>query len=531
MAEMSVTILMLIPILLPFVAALVIFGFKKWLKSFAAELGAGVLIAIVALIAALNYRIMNSSTKILYGVYNTSVGNEYGPPIGVQFRADGFSTWFMLLINIIIIFVFIFESAKQREKPEAPIYVSIILFLVAGINGVSLSYDFLTMILSWVIIGVSLISLISFKRQTENLKEGGVRSFILIGLSIALLLLAVVLCYGVFGTLNFDTIRNDDAIMSSSRIQNIPFVIYTIIALVVIGFGIFANVFLLNLWMPKTIQKTSGTTQFFMMGITSSLALVSMFRVLLSFFNPENYDMANYPMLLAIFGLLTAFEGALLLIYQVTKKESENISLTKIIIFSAFANIGIILTCLSLGSMSIESSQESLLSIKECMGYSMLQMINLALSMFLSFTAKDRIVEKRNMSDSLPDLKGIAREYPLTTFILIISIFSTIGLLPTFGGVNLYMLLLSLIKLDCLFFAIALIVIVIMMLFGYLLVFKYILFGKSTRDVSLTEGGLSRDLSLQTFFGTLLALCLIVFGLLPFIIDNQIVEYIDLFFS
>ncbi|NHJ31385.1 MAG: hypothetical protein FK732_00840 [Asgard group archaeon] len=523
MAEISVNFMMIFLIILPFSIALIIFGFRKWLKNFAGEIGAATLISIVGIVAALNYRVRNTSTKILYGIYNTSQSTDYGPPLGVQLRIDGFTSWFLLLINIVIIFIFIYESIKQREKPEGPVHISLLLFITAGINSVMIANDFFTLFLSWVIIGIALISLMTFRRRAIDLKEGGIRSYILVGLSISFLLLAVVLCYGVFGTLNFDVIKNDDTILASSRMQDLTLVLYTIIALVVVGFGLFANIFLLNLWMPKTIEHSPASTQVFTTGITSSIALISIFKVLFSFFNPESFTGIAYPQVLVIVGILTALEGAILIIYQVTRKDEDKASLTKIIIYSAFVNIGIVLTGISLGGFAVELESEGIFDLSDCIGYSALQLINLAISMFLTLTAKERLVSKKG-SEKLFALRGSAKEFPLTNFMLIIGLSSTIGLLPTFGGVNIYMLVFSLIQSNFIGYAIFIVIVLVLMLIGYLMVFKFLVFDKPTKETSFSSGNIIQDFSLHTFIGLLIALGLIVFGIVPSIISNNILE-------
>ncbi|MBK5112640.1 MAG: hypothetical protein KGD59_08660 [Candidatus Heimdallarchaeota archaeon] len=527
MAAISLNFMMIFLVILPFIIAIIIFGFRKWLKNFAGEIGAATIIAVVALIAALNYALKsNPSTNIIYGIYDTSKGTDYGPPLGVQLRFDGFTSWFLLIINIVIVFIFIYEATKQREKPEGPIHISLLLFITAGINGVMIANDFFTLFLSWVIIGIAIISLITFRRRAIDLKEGGIRSYISIGLSISFILLAVVLCYGVFGTLNFDVIKNNGSILASTRIQNLTLVLYTIIALVIVGFGLFANIFLLNLWMPKAIEYSPASTQVITTGITSSIALLSIFKVLFSFFNPESFVGMAYPQVLAVIGILTALEGAVLIIYQVTRKDQDKASLTKIIIYSAVVNIGIALTGMSLGGFTIELGSEGIFHLSDIIGYSALQLINLAITMFLTLTAKERLVSKSG-SEKLFALRGSAKDYPLTVFMLIIGLSSTIGLLPTFGGVNIYMLVFSLIQLNFIGYAIFIVLILVLMLIGYLMVFKFLIFDKPTTESSF-GGNLSQDLSLHTFLGILIALGLILFGLIPSIISNNILENISL---
>ncbi|NHK31631.1 MAG: hypothetical protein FK730_09785 [Asgard group archaeon] len=523
MATTSVNLMILIPILLPFTIAIIIFGLRKWLNNFAGEIASGAIIINIAIIAALNFRVQQTTSKILFGFYNTTAGIEYSSPLGVQLRVDGFIGWFLLFVNIIIVLVFAYEATNQRNKPEGTIYISLLLFITAGVNAVAFADDFFTLFLAWVIIGASLITLVVFKRRREDLREGGIRTYILVGLGLIFILLAVILSYGLFGSLNFDYIKSNITLLFSSRIQNATLLIYLIISLTIIGFGLFANIFLLNLWMPKAVDKAPASTQFFSFGIISGFSILSIVRVIYSLFNPSIFSSLNYPIILSIIGLITAIEGSLLLVYQVFRKDKENISLTKIITFMIFTNIGLIITGISVSGLLNTTEIDSLLTVKDCLGYSSLHLINLVITSYLSYTSKERLMINRNNSDKLPDLRSVGKEFPLTSVILVLSLTSTIGLLPTFGGVNLYMIIFSLIQLEFYGFAITFILVIILLIISYLIVLKYLLFDKYTRSISMS-GGLINDLTLPNFFGIIVAIGLLILGFIPNIIASKIVE-------
>ena len=123
MVETSINLMLIVPILLPFFIALIIFSFRKWLNNFAGEIATGSIIVNIAIIAALNYHVQQTSTKIIYGFYNTTAGSEYGSPLGVQLRIDGFIGWFLMFVNIIIALVFAYEATNQRNQPDGSIYI------------------------------------------------------------------------------------------------------------------------------------------------------------------------------------------------------------------------------------------------------------------------------------------------------------------------------------------------------------------------------------------------------------------------
>ncbi|NHJ05176.1 MAG: hypothetical protein EAX90_10145 [Candidatus Heimdallarchaeota archaeon] len=517
----AISILILMPILLPFLLALIIFGLRKWLTSFSGELGTGIVVINIAIIAAIIARVMDSYHKILYGIYENSQGLEYGAPTGIQFRIDGATGWLMLSLNILMFFIFAYESSKRREQISSPIYVSLLLFLLAGINCVLISYDFFTLFLSWVLICLTLILMLTFSRKGEDLKESGIRSYITFGLSMGFLLFAVVLCYGIFGTLNFDYVSNHKELFTLEIQQNFTLLIYLIIALVVISFGLIAQLFLLNLWVPNTTEKASTSTKIIISGFTSFIALISLFRILYSFFNPRNYQGVNYSLVLAIIGIITAFQGILLIIHQLSRKESEGISITKIIIFSAITNIGIIMTTLSFSGIVISENSETTF-IENCIGYSYLHVINIGITLFILFITSEKFSQWRNESDNLYDLRGIGKTLRITALVFIIGLFSNVGLIPTFGGITIFMLITSLIQSGYFVFGILIAIITFALFICYLYIIKIILFDKP--ESGILTGNLGDDISFSTILGLVLSIVLIILGFLPSILANGLIN-------
>ncbi|MHA1555858.1 MAG: proton-conducting transporter transmembrane domain-containing protein, partial [Candidatus Heimdallarchaeota archaeon] len=424
----AVNIILLIPILLPFLLGVIIFGLRKWLKSFSGEIAVAGIIAVTAFLGAIITQVKASTTKIIYGVYDTSLGVEYAPPTGVQLRSDGVSSWILLFLNIILIFVLIYETSKIREKQNAPIYVSFFLLLISGINGTFIAYDFFTLFLSWVIIGISLILLITFDRTKEDLRVGGVKAYMTIGFAIALLLLAVILTYGLFGTLNFAFIF-ENGLFNATLLQNLNLLVYFIIALVIISLGIFANLFLLNIWTTSTIQNARTGVKIMVTGFTSIAAVFSIIRILNSIFNPAIFPGTNYSFVIAGIGLVTAFEGIFLIVGQLIKKEDVN--LMKIIVYTTFVNIGIVLTALSFNGIISGENLAEVKLLQDCLGYGFLHMANIAATIFLSYICIEKFANASGGSYDLREMRGIGKDLPVSGFIFTVSLLSNVGILPT----------------------------------------------------------------------------------------------------
>ncbi|MBD3191555.1 MAG: hypothetical protein GF308_12975 [Candidatus Heimdallarchaeota archaeon] len=524
---LSVNFLLLLPIIIPFLGGILLFGFRKWIKGFAGEISVAVIIILVMVIAAITHQVNETASKIVYGIYNTSQGIEYGPPIGVQIRADGFSSWFLLFISIIEVCILMWETNKNRDDPNTPLLFSLSLFLIAGINGVLFSYDFFTLFLSWTIITIALIVLIGFDQQKKQIGNKIAITYKMLGLALALMLFAIVLCYGIFGTLNFDFVKKHSDLLSPERAKALAGVISLCIALIITAFGILAHFCFINFWMPETIEDAPTSTKVFITTIVSGGAVFSIIQTLTSFFPSSSSLFPNYPLILGIIGIITTFEGVLLIIGEVGKKEPQEADLSKIIIYSTFVNIGIILTGLTLGSFGSLTGTENSDMLTNLVGYSTLQIINFMVSMFLCLFSTERLSRKMENSYNLFTLQGAMKKLPLTTFILIIALLSLGGCLPTLGGVTIYMILFSFIKSGYFFFAILIGVALLLVLFYYFKIIKVLLWEKSSLRLTISTNGISADISFPTIVGLIVALGLLFFGIVPSPIITQLINGLE----
>jgi formate hydrogenlyase subunit 3/multisubunit Na+/H+ antiporter MnhD subunit len=520
MAAISVTILMFLPVLIPFCVALLLFGIRKKITGFSGELSVGGMIMVISFIAALINRINLTSAKVIFGIYTTSSGSSYGAPTGVQFRSDLFSSWFMLFLNVIIVLLMIFELAIKRNQKDNPIFFAIFLFLVSGINGAFIAYDFITLFLSWVIIGLAAIGLVSFNQAKQSF-DGIIRLYIMTGISLVLILLAAVLCFSVNGTFNFEILfsMGENAFTAGNTLILVH---YFILALIIVGFGIFALVVLVNLWSITTMEKTPFIGKVLFSGITSSMAILSMFKVLYSIYRPNANSGFNYSIILVGIGLLTAFEGAILALGQILHKKDQ-LSISKIISYQAIANIGLIIVFFAFPGLLVDSADDLLLfAQKQTYGFSYLLLINLVATTFMAYTSNERLQTFFAARTNINRMKGLARKLPLTSFTLIVSLLSLIGFLPTFGGVLMTMQMFNLLLTPYLAVPILAAMVILLLLGSFMMVYKFLFFDEPEQIV--TRGGLTDDLTLSSAVNFFVALFLLLLSIIPLILTNPISE-------
>jgi len=524
MAEVSINFLFLAPLFLTFLIAVLLYGLRKWLSNFSTELATANMIINVVFFAALHFKVNSSPTKMLYGFYNSTAGMGFDAATAVQLKANGFSSFFLLILNVVLTLLFVFETTKRKENREQTSYLIFLLFFSIGMNLSVIANDLFTIFLGWTIIGSSLLIMIASRQQKTALKQGAAQAYILIALALGFLLLAVVLSYNFLGTLNLDYLKSHPELLTELKARNGLFVIYLIIALFIIGFGLFANLFALNHWMPKVLSKSSASTQISSVGVTGGVALLAIVKVVYSIFSPTILTINDYTIIFLVVGLITAFEGVFLFLYQITKKNKTAETMAKIVLYTMITNLGIALTSLAAGFMVNSNTLEPTQLLQDCLGYAVLQIFNLFFGSYLALTALDHLKEKNATRTTTINFHGIGKEFPLTIFTFLVGLSSLIGLLPTFGGVNLYLLLFTLVKLEFVGTALALIVILLLMLSGFLLLLKETIFDKPSTESFAAPKGAIADLSFLNFVNLIVALGLVFLGLFPSFLNALVIE-------
>ncbi|MEA2069886.1 MAG: proton-conducting transporter membrane subunit [Asgard group archaeon] len=522
---MAVTVntVMILTILIPFFSGLLIFGLKKYLKKFCGELSTGIVIVVISILSILLSRVRQSETGILFGFYTTAEGNEFGPPVGVQFSITPGIAVMLLIINIIIASYFIYITFTKRNEAEITSLLSFSLIIVSGINGLLLSNDFLTLIICWVIIGFSFLFILIYQQTIMDIKSTITPFFILFGISIVFLFLAMILCYTLFGCVNFQLIMQSPELFETNRFKNGTFIIYFIIVLCILGFGGLVQLFLLNNWSLQSLTNHVQESGLIFSALISQLAIYSLFKVLFSVFSPTISSLPNYSLILLIFGFLTVFEGLLLLFisfYNKNTKTTIHSFLTQLLIFQS----GLAVVLFSISGMVMYKNQIVTSLALNLYGYSLLYLLNAFCSLTLIIQSIFKMSNDRNETIYIEEFCGIMKERPITTLVFTISLFSLIGLLPTIGGVSIFMEFYTIILTGFWYLAIILSFTLLISVAIVLFLLKIVIFEKQAINRNLGENGFSKDITVPTLVSFCIAFFLILFAFIPGTILQSIFE-------
>lgn len=226
------------------------------------------------------------------GAYSFALGG-FPAPLGIVFYVDQFA---LLFISLILLGTLIVSLGRQVDDERTDVLT---LWLVAAGCGLMLSGDLFNIYVFYEILAIASYGLVgSYGRPSSY--AAGIRYLILGSLGSSLALLGIALVYATVGTLNLSHLAVVGPEALNSPIGLTAFV------LMLIGFGVKAELFPINTWVSEVYTTTSIRVTALLAGIVSKLALVVILRLLLLM-----YGETDASVLLLTLGMLGVFTGEL----------------------------------------------------------------------------------------------------------------------------------------------------------------------------------------------------------------------------
>ncbi len=214
-------------------------------------------------------------------------------PLGITFYADRFSLLFAISINLGTLLLW---PAGAGDRPRQAMLA---LLLVAAGGGLALSGDLFNMFVFY-----ELLSVVSYGLITSRPGTGGgavlaatLRYLIISAVGAVLVLAGIALVYQATGTLNLAQLAE----LAPSRLNGAQGL--SAFVLMLIGFGVKAELFPVNAWVPEVYATAPTRVSALLAGVVSKLALLVIVKLLLLVFPlPEAHRLL---LLLGMLGLLS----------------------------------------------------------------------------------------------------------------------------------------------------------------------------------------------------------------------------------
>lgn len=322
-------------------------------------------------------------------------------PNGIDLRVDGLAALMLLTINGLALIVGLYSVAYLQRFTSRYRYYSLLLFTVAGTNGVVLSGDLFNLYVFMEIATIASYALVAFGGEHEDL-EASFKYAVFGGLSSSVILIGIGLVYGMTGTLNMTHLAS----RLSETVPTAP--LKFALALFFCGFGVKAALVPFHAWLPDAYTAAPAPISAMLSGGVSKVAgLYVLVRLLFNVFGITD----DLLLLMRWMGGITMVAGGFLALGQWNIK--------RLFAYSSISQVGLILLAFGFGTTwGVVGA--------------LYHLVNHAVFQPLLFLGSGQVEVAAGTRD-LREMHGLGRTIPVTAATCMVGSLSMAGV-PPFNG-------------------------------------------------------------------------------------------------
>ena len=365
--------------------------------------------------------------------------------IGVNLVLDGLSHLLLLTVNLVA-FLITFYSVQYMEKyTKAEKYFSLLLLMIAGMNGVVLTGDLVSLFIFMELAAVSGCALVAFGTESEEL-EAAFKYLVMGSVASIFILFAFIMIYGLTGTTNMaDVSQNLPGNAGHARIL--------ITLLLLMGFGTKSAIIPFHAWLPDAHPAAPAPISAMLSGVLiKALGIYALVRI---FFNV----LGMTPQLSNIFttlGVISILAGVIMALGQWDFK--------RLLAYHSISQIGYVILGLGLATpLGVLGG--------------LFHLFNHAIFKPLLFLAAGS-VEYSTGTRQLKELGGLRRKMPVTANMSLAASLAISGVPPFNGFWSKLFIIIACIQAGKLWLAAAAVVGSILTLSSFMKIQKYVFFNE-----------------------------------------------------
>ena len=306
----DITLAVVLPLLGAFVLPLTARGGLAWLGSL---LGPALLV-LSALILFVNWSTYEAPYAIALG--------GFAPPLGITFYVDLLALVFALAVPLTTLLLWPGDDGQAGVRRQ-----SLTLLLAAALTGLALSGDLFNLYVFYELAAVASYGLVAGGGSSAGF-VAAFRYLLISALGSVIGLMGIALIYFNTGTLNLAHLASlSDQLANPQGLAAF--------AMLVIGFGVKAELFPVNGWVPEVYGAASKRVAALLAGLASKLAVLAIVRVLLLVFPDE-----SARQLLLVLGILGVITG------ELAAWQARDV--TRMLAWSSVGQLGVVFIAFSL---------------------------------------------------------------------------------------------------------------------------------------------------------------------------------------
>ena len=329
--------------------------------------------------------------------------------------------------------VLVLLSWNEVQDKQAADYYACLLIIIAGVCLTAAANDLITLFIALELISIPTYVILYLPRHDQQAQEAALKYFLLSIFSSGLLLFGFSYLYGLAGTTNlptlFYTIGNPGSVDPGQvGREPLPAIAQVAVIMIVAGLGFRITAVPFHFYAPDVYQGTSTVLAAFLAVIPKIAGFAALLR-LLGFILPAEVPLGNQPLgtllspevpiLLWFLAAVTMFLGNLFALQQ------DN--LKRLLAYSSVAHAGYMLVALAvapyLGGVTGVNGLEALLFYIVAYG---------AMTVG-AFGVIAYLHTPENPVENVDDLGGLSRSHPGVALLMVVFLFSLIGIPLTAG--------------------------------------------------------------------------------------------------
>ncbi|WP_025270614.1 NADH-quinone oxidoreductase subunit N [Hippea sp. KM1] len=352
-----------------------------------------------------------AAVVVMYNTNMTAFNNMV-----VMDKASNFASIIMLITAFVAI-IMSFDFLK-REDINLGEYYEVLLFSLVAMQLLASTYNLIVMFIAVETLSIGMYILTGFLRNKEESIEGAMKYFILGSFASTLLVLGIGLFYGLFGSVDLNTIKASLANADSFH----KWISILAFLFVFVGFGFKIAAFPFHSWTPDVYASAPTPMSAFMSVAPKAASFLALLRFVAVGMGPIE---ANWTKVLWVVAVLTMTFGNTVALWQKDLK--------RLLGYSSIAHAGYMLV----GIVAANS-----------LGYGAV-MFYLFSYVFLNlgaFSVAELISRKEDRGTEIENLRGFGYKHPLIAASMLIFMFGLAGVPPTVGFVGKYYLFSAAVK-------------------------------------------------------------------------------------
>jgi NADH-quinone oxidoreductase subunit N len=317
--------------------------------------------------------------------------------------SDVLKLFVLLSVMIVLAYSRAYIAARGMFKGE---FFALILFAALGMMIIISANNLLVLYLGLELMMLSMYSLVALQRDSAVATEAAMKYFVLGALASGMLLYGMSMIYGATGTLDITELAQ--MISEGSAVD--PILIFGLV-FIVAGIGFELGVVPFHMWVPDVYEGSPNAVALFVSTVPKIAGFAIMVRLLAQALGADVLA-AEWQQMLVVMAVLSIVIGNITAIVQTNLK--------RMLAYSTISHMGFVL----LGVLAGDENG---------FGAAMLYVIVYVLTNLGAFGMILLLSRAGFEAENLVDFKGLNQRSPWFAFMMLVIMFSMVGIPPTVG--------------------------------------------------------------------------------------------------